>query len=304
MTAVLEPDTVTETEPPQRKLPLPTRFVALAVAVWLGVTGVCLALIIYGLGPLLQNREQRGQLDEFRDKIDRAVGETQSLYGPAPVTKPVEFGSPIAILEIPRLKVQLVVIEGVDSSDTAGGPGHVPGTAGPGQPGNSAIVGRRLGYGASFRQLDQLAPGDSVVVTTTQGQSLYEVTESTRAPLNEDTDYGKTPGDQLTLVTTSSRAPWASGEAILVRAKMRGLPYVPTPQNGRADAEDGRTGEGVAAVARLLLAALAFVIVGFGAVLLYRRWRPLATYVLTAPALVATCVLAAEAVSAILPAWI
>ena len=45
----------------------------------------------------------------------------------------------------------------------------------PGQPGNSAIVGRRSTYGGPFHALGTLAAGDRMLVTTTQGQTVYRV---------------------------------------------------------------------------------------------------------------------------------
>ena len=48
---------------------------------------------------------------------------------------------------------------------------------GPGQPGNSAIVARRSAFGGPFRPLGSLELGDEILVTTTQGQSIYVVTE-------------------------------------------------------------------------------------------------------------------------------
>src|SRR5262249_181242 len=58
---------------------------------------------------------------------------------------------------------------------TRAGPGHVPGSAGLGQEGNSVVVGRRNGYGAPFAGLSGVRRGASVLVTTTQGQSVYKV---------------------------------------------------------------------------------------------------------------------------------
>ena len=50
--------------------------------------------------------------------------------------------------------------------DLRKGPGHYPGTALPGVRGNVAIAGHRTTYGAPFQDIDQLKPGDEVVLTT------------------------------------------------------------------------------------------------------------------------------------------
>jgi hypothetical protein len=78
-----------------------------------------------------------------------------------------------------------VIVEGTSASNTMVGPGHVPGTAAPGQPGNSVIVGRRSMYGGTFGEIEKIQVGDQIVVSTTQGQSLYEVTDTGSVELTD-----------------------------------------------------------------------------------------------------------------------
>ncbi|MCU1679397.1 MAG: srtA [Amycolatopsis sp.] len=278
------------------------RWIAAVAGIWLVVSGVCLTLVIYAIGPMLENSDQEAALGAFRGEVNQALGATQSLSGAAAPTKPAEFGAPVAVLEIPKLHVQQVVVEGVSPSETASGPGHVPGTSGLGQPGNAAVAGRYSGYGAPFGRLGELRAGDEIVVATTQGSSLYRVTGTATRDLNEDTDYGRTDNDRLTLVTSASWWPLASTSATVVTANLEGRPFRPAPQNGRADAQDGRTGES-AAWALLVLSFGAFSAVAFGATWLYRRWRPVSTYVITAPALLALAALSAISLWRLLPAW-
>jgi len=277
-------------------------WIGAVVFAWLVTTLVALALVVYALGPMLQSGDQRKALTEIRGEIGVALGASQSLFGGGPPAKPVEFGKPVAVLEIPALKVQQVVIEGASSSETASGPGHVPGTAGLGQPGNAVIAGRNAGYGGPFGALDTLQPGDEIVVATTQGKSVYRVTEAGTRTLDEGADYGKTQNDRLTLVTSASWWPLASAEATVVTAALEGRPFRPTPQNGRADAQDGRTGD-TTAWAGLVLAFGGFVAAAAGATFLYRRWRPVSTYVITGPVLLTLGALAALALWRLFPAW-
>ncbi len=277
-------------------------WIGAVVFAWLVTTLVALALVVYALGPMLQASDQRKALTGIRGDIDLAVGAGQSLFGAAPPAKPVEFGSPVAVLEIPELTLQQVVIEGATSEETASGPGHVPGTSGLGQPGNSVVVGRNSGYGAPFGSLDTLERGNEIVVATTQGKSVYRVTEKVARSLDEGVDYGKTENDRLTLVTSSSWWPLASEEAIVVTAVLEGRPFKPTPQNGKADAQDGRTGDS-GAWAGLVLAFGGFVAAAAGATFLYRRWRPVSTYVITGPVLLTLAALAALALWRLFPAW-
>ncbi|RSN28639.1 sortase [Amycolatopsis sp. WAC 01416] len=277
-------------------------WIGAVVFAWLVTTLVALALVVYALGPMLQSSDQRKALTEIRTEIGVALGASQSLFGAAPPAKPVEFGRPVAVMEIPALKVRQVVIEGASSGETASGPGHVPGTAGLGQPGNAVIAARNAGFGGPFGSLDALVKGDEIVVATTQGKSVYRVTDTATRPLDEGVDYGKTENDRLTLVTSASWWPLASAEATVVTAALEGRPFRPTPQNGKADAQDGRTGDGDA-WAGLVLAFGGFVAAAAGATFLYRRWRPVSTYVITGPVLLTFAALAALALWRLFPAW-
>jgi sortase A len=92
---------------------------------------------------------------------------------------PIELanGDPIGIIEIPAIGVTKYVVAGVETSDLKKGPGHYPNTPFPGELGNAAIAGHRTTYGEPFRQLDELAVGDSVVVTDLVGRRFtYLVT--------------------------------------------------------------------------------------------------------------------------------
>ncbi|WP_254126671.1 sortase [Amycolatopsis sp. CA-230715] len=269
---------------------------------WVLTSLLCFAVVVYALGPMIQNSDQRAALTDIRGQIDRALGETQSLLGATTPKKPAEFGTPVAVVEFPTLALHQVVLEGVAPGQTASGPGHVPGTSGLGQPGNSAVVGRFSGYGGPFARLAELRPGNEIVVATTQGKSVYRVTETAERPLDESKDYGKTGDDRLTLVTSTSWWPLASETATVVTAVLDGKPFSPTPQNGKADAQDGRTGD-TSAWPTLVLALGGFAAVAVGATWLYRRWRPVSNYVLTAPAMLTLATLAAMALWRLLPAW-
>jgi sortase A len=91
-----------------------------------------------------------------------------------PVTPPLP-GNGIARLYLPRLDKQWVVVEGVSPADIRYAPGHYPGTAMPGEKGNFSVAGHRIS--AIFWDLDQIGPGDAVVVETRDNWFIYRVTE-------------------------------------------------------------------------------------------------------------------------------
>jgi sortase A len=107
-------------------------------------------------------------------------------------------GSTVAKLTIPDLGVALIVVEGVSARDLNLGPGHIPGTSFPGEPGNIGIAGHR---DTVFRPLRFVREGQIITLTTLQREDRYRVA-STKVVLPTDTQVLKpTGGDDLTLVT-------------------------------------------------------------------------------------------------------
>ena len=96
---------------------------------------------------------------------------------PAPETSDVALGQPLAVLRIPRLgeDYSRVIVEGTAQVQLAQGPGHYLGTAMPGQEGNFAVAGHRVGRGSPFLDLDRLRPGDAIVVETESSWFTYRV---------------------------------------------------------------------------------------------------------------------------------
>jgi sortase A len=88
-------------------------------------------------------------------------------------------GDPLGRLRIPRIGVSAVVVEGTATADLSKGPGHYPATPLPGEPGTVGVAGHRTTYGAWFRHIDRLRPGDAVELTMPYGRFTYRV-ERTR----------------------------------------------------------------------------------------------------------------------------
>jgi sortase A len=105
---------------------------------------------------------------------------TESLPVPSPPPNPhaaepkVQIGS----IEIPKLGVSKDLLEGVSLTVLNQGPGHWPGTAMPGHRGNAVIAGHRTSHDRPFRHIDQLVPGDDVILTTQDGRFVYKVTST------------------------------------------------------------------------------------------------------------------------------
>ncbi|MBO0836549.1 MAG: class E sortase [Actinobacteria bacterium] len=89
-------------------------------------------------------------------------------------------GTPFAMLRIPQLgpSWQFAVVQGTGVAQLALAPGHVPGTAAPGQVGNFAIAGYRITAGNPFWRLPSLHRGSVIKVETINGTYEYDVTSS------------------------------------------------------------------------------------------------------------------------------
>jgi LPXTG-site transpeptidase (sortase) family protein len=151
---------------------------------------------------LRHDRDQAGLASLFRSQLALAT----AAVGPVDETgTPLRSGTPVALLEIPKLGVREVVVEGTSSATLMSGPGHRRDTPLPGQPGTSVIFGRRATYGGPFRSLDQLRAGDRITVVTGQGRHSFAVLAVRRAgdPLPPALARGQ---GRLTLVTTDGSA--------------------------------------------------------------------------------------------------
>jgi sortase A len=84
-------------------------------------------------------------------------------------------GHGIANLYIPRFGKDYAwtIVQGTNDADLEKGPGHYTGSQLPGQKGDFAIAGHRVGKGEPFLNLDKLRAGDSVVVETQTDWYVY-----------------------------------------------------------------------------------------------------------------------------------
>ena len=148
---------------------------------------------------------------------------------PVPVPYPFEApaeGDALVKIEIPRIDVSYVVVEGVGLGDLAKGPGHFPESVLPGQLGNSAIAGHRTTHGAPFSDVDELRPGDEIVITyPTVGDSsprfVYRVTGTEIVSPSDYADVVPTTDPtRATLVLASCHPKRTSSQRIIVFAEL------------------------------------------------------------------------------------
>jgi len=144
---------------------------------------------------------------EIRPAVPALIAET-----------PPERGQALGHIVIPAAAVDWMVVEGVSPDDLVQGPGHMPGTALPGQPGNAVISGHRTTHGAPFRELDLLEPGDTIIVDTLIGTHTYQVIEVIIVAPSDVWVTDQVAGAWLTLTTCHPEG--SSRERLIVFARL------------------------------------------------------------------------------------
>lgn len=107
-------------------------------------------------------------------------------------------GDVVGRLEIPRLNLSTVVFEGADEDVLERGAGHLPGSAQPGDRGNTVVAAHRDTF---FRPLRDVRIGDVIKIHTQPKDSVY-IVESARVVGPDEVDVMKpTSRPALTLIT-------------------------------------------------------------------------------------------------------
>lgn len=103
---------------------------------------------------------------------------TVTLPTPEPPPSDTRSAEPVielSSLSIPAIGLESTMYEGIRLTTLDLGPGHWPGTAMPGEVGNVVIAGHRTSKHKVFRNLDQLVPGDEIVLEDETGRHVYLV---------------------------------------------------------------------------------------------------------------------------------
>jgi sortase A len=210
--------------------------------IWAG--GLIFAFLVYQLWgtDLLANRSQAVAEEELEFVFEQGRNpSTATTVSPGPIStlpsssaptttptpvptvrlvqeQPVDEGMPFARIVIPKISVEAVVFEGVDRAVLKQGPGHMPWTPLPGQPGNAVISGHRTTYGRPFYDLDLLEVGDTISVETSLGIHRYEVREVLIVLPTDVWVTEEKPGAWLTLTTCNPR--FSARERLVIQAAL------------------------------------------------------------------------------------
>jgi sortase A len=126
--------------------------------------------LVYAWGIWAQHDARRQWVDAAASAAAvRRVEGTSTATGTTPV-----LGEPMARLLIPSLGEDDIVFEGVGAEQLNGGPGHLPGSAIPGESGNAVVSAHRDRH---FRKLGRLVVGDTIVTETRDARVVWRVTD-------------------------------------------------------------------------------------------------------------------------------
>ncbi|HEY2169947.1 MAG TPA: class D sortase [Candidatus Angelobacter sp.] len=127
-----------------------------------------------------------------------AVGISEKAANSVPGKAPISSDQILTRLEIPKIQMDAIVVEGASRRELSEGPGHMKETAQPGETGNAVITAHRDTF---FRHIYELNKGDQIQVRRRGRTFTYEVTGK-RIVMPEDIGVIKpTDNPQLTLIT-------------------------------------------------------------------------------------------------------
>jgi len=151
-------------------------------------------LIVAGVALLLYVGSQYATMYAAQRRLTQQW-QQQNLQLP---TQPAGLVTTLTRLSIPSINLDAVVVEGVGRRELLMGPGHMPNTPEPGQPGNVVISAHRDTF---FRHIHELKEGDYIIVERAGRRFRYQVTGKKVVEPNDMAVVQPTPGSQLTLLT-------------------------------------------------------------------------------------------------------
>jgi sortase A len=168
-----------------------------------GVTALTVWALMIGSGRIAAHQALQQFASLAADGLVVAGPPDQRLWSPERVrawldTHNRAAPAPLAVLRIPRIPLEVAVLEGADEWTLNRAVGHIEDTALPGAEGNVGIAGHRDGF---FRGLKDTQPGDVLEIETITGIDFYRVERIWIVEPDEVSVLDPTPARSVTLVT-------------------------------------------------------------------------------------------------------
>lgn len=165
-----------------------------------GLAGMAVLMTVGAVGvlgyPMITDQYQHHLQRKLEHQF--VASATRTAY----VEHKVKVGDSLTRIEIPKMGLDTIVVQGTTLSALRAGAGHYVETPLPCEVGNVGIAGHRTTFGKPFNRLAELTLGDTITLTTPIGSCTYKVTT---APFPVDpSDYhvvDPTKDAELTLTT-------------------------------------------------------------------------------------------------------
>jgi sortase A len=160
---------------------------------------------------LVTNKAQKKLRSEWKKQVKKTE-ENKTSDSNTPATQPsqdlkkstkksIPPGKAAFRLIIPKIGLDMIVVEGTDTASLKLGPGHISKTVQPGETGVCVVSGHRTTYGAPFFRLSNLKNGDEIVAETTTARFVYKVYE-VKSVSPKDTSFIKSTEESILALTT------------------------------------------------------------------------------------------------------
>jgi sortase A len=151
-------------------------------------------------------------------KIPHTDPDRRLAFGARALKRRLDDGDAMGRISIPEIGVSDVFVQGTDSGDLTKGPGHYPATPLPGERGTVAIAGHRTTYGAPFRRIDKLDPGDKIELRMPYGAFTYRVERTRIVAPTELSVIDRVDHDRLVL--SACHPLYSAAQRVIVFARL------------------------------------------------------------------------------------
>ncbi|MDI6689888.1 MAG: sortase [Actinomycetota bacterium] len=128
--------------------------------------------------------------------------------------------STFARLVIPKMELDVIVVEGTTREVLKKGPGHLKGSALPGEKGNCVISGHRVTYGAPFRRLNELELDDEILIYTPSRKSPWRYTVVAKKIVKPTDVSAIKPTEDARLTLTACHPPHSARQRLIIIAEL------------------------------------------------------------------------------------
>lgn len=150
---------------------------------------------------IVTSQKQNEILEVFESQLVDAKNNKEDENEPVKI-EAINGHMPVAIIEIPSIKLKQPVVEGITEDVIKYFLGKFPESSMPGEVGNFAVAGHRVSdFTDAFINLYKVKTGDEVIVTTVDGRYTYEVDNSFIVDPDQVEVLEKADYEKITLIT-------------------------------------------------------------------------------------------------------